>query len=96
VRISSGIKDKRAVQQPPPTALKEDLMSLAPHRIIPNDPNLLPAVRDLLSRHPAYQEHGACEIRQGLFWLRYMNYRPHESAVEAAPEALTVEGEVLP
>jgi hypothetical protein len=53
-------------------------------------------VRDLLSRHPAYQEYGACEIVEGLFWLRYTSYRPHEAAVEATLEALTVEGEVLP
>jgi hypothetical protein len=71
-------------------------MSLAPYRSLPDDPDLLPAVRDLLSQHPAYQEHGACEVAEGLFWLRYMNYRPHEAAVEAALDALTVEGEVLP
>ena len=68
----------------------------APHTTIPNDADLLPAVRELLTQHPSYQHCGAFEIAEGLFWLRYMNYRPHEVAVEAALEALTVEGVILP
>ena len=68
----------------------------APHTTIPDDPNLLPAVRELLTQHPTYQDRGASEIAEGLFYLRYMNYRPHEAAVEAVLEALTVEGEILP
>jgi hypothetical protein len=68
----------------------------APHTTIPNDPDLLPAVRELLAQHPSYQGCGVFEIAEGLFWLRYTNYRPHEAAVEAALEALTVEGVILP
>ncbi len=67
-----------------------------PFRIIPDDPELLPAVRDLLAQHPSYQERGACEIASGLYYLQYITYRPHEDAVEAALEALRVEGGVLP
>ena len=66
-----------------------------PIRSIP-DPDLLPEVRELLSQHPAYKACGACEIADGLFCLRYLSYRPHESAVEVAIEALMVEDEVLP
>ncbi len=68
----------------------------APHTTIPNDPDLLPAVRELLTQRPSYLGCGASEIAEGLFWLRYMNYRPHEAAVESVLEALTVEGVILP
>jgi hypothetical protein len=71
-------------------------MSLAPHKILPNDPDLLPAVRELLAQHPSYQQRGASEIAEDLFCLRYMNYRPHEAAIEAALAPLAVEGDVLP
>jgi hypothetical protein len=71
-------------------------MMVPPQRSIPDDPDILPAVRELFSWHPAYLERGACEIAEGLFCLRYMNYRPHEAAVEAALEALTVEGDLQP
>jgi hypothetical protein len=67
-----------------------------PQRNLPIDPDLLPAVRELLAQHPSYQQSGASEIAEDLFWLRYTSYRPHEAAVEATLEALTVEGEVLP
>jgi hypothetical protein len=72
-------------------------MALTPQRINPNDPpNLLPAVRELQTQYPSYQHRGAAEIAEGLFCLRYMKYRPHEAAVEAALEALRVDGAVLP
>ncbi len=71
-------------------------MALAPHRSLPDDPDLLPAVRELLAQHPSYQQCGASEIAESLYFLRYMSYRPHEAAVEAALEPLTVEGELLP
>jgi hypothetical protein len=63
--------------------------------MIPNDPNLLPAVRELLAQHPSYRKRGVSEIASGLFYLRCMTYRPHEDAIEAALEALRVEDEVL-
>jgi hypothetical protein len=69
---------------------------MSPQRIIPNDPKLLPALRDLLAQQLSYQECGAGEVAKGLFCLRYINYRPHEDAVEVALEALRIEGEVLP
>jgi hypothetical protein len=71
-------------------------MALAPHKILPNDPDLLPAIRELLAQHPFYQQRRASEIADDLFCLRYMSYRPHEVAVEAALAPLAVEGDVLP
>jgi len=71
-------------------------MALAPHRILPDDPDVLPAVRELLTQRQLYQQRDASQIAEGLFYLRYMNYRPHEAAVEAALEVLRVEGELLP
>ena len=67
----------------------------APQTMIPDDPHLLPAVRELLTQHPSYQGCGASEITEGLFWLRYMNYRPHETAVEGVLEALATEDGLL-
>jgi hypothetical protein len=69
---------------------------IAPQTILPDDPDLLPAVRELLTQYPCYQCRGAFEIAEGLFYLRFMNYRPHEVAVEGVLEVLTVEGVILP
>jgi hypothetical protein len=71
-------------------------MDTTPQPIVPNDPDLLPAVRELLSQHPAYLERGACETAEGLFCLRYMNYPPHVASVEDALEMLSVQGDLLP
>jgi hypothetical protein len=56
--------------------------------IMLDDPQVLPALRHLFSRHPSYQEREACELAAVL--------GASELAVEAALEALTVDGEVLP
>jgi hypothetical protein len=67
----------------------------APHSIIPDDPDVLPALRDLFSQHPAFQELDVCEL---VGWLRdrgYMSRRATEAEVEAALQALIVEGEIL-
>ena len=71
-------------------------MDRTQQRNIPNDPDLLPAARELLAQHPSYQQSGALEIAEDLFWLRYTSYRPHEAAVEATLEPLAVDGELLP
>jgi hypothetical protein len=67
-----------------------------PQRTIPNDPDLLPAVRELWSQQPAYRDRGADEIAEGLYCLRHMSHRPHVVAVEGVLEALATEGEPLP
>ena len=71
-------------------------MTLAPQAIAPDDPDVLPAVRELLMQRPSYRQCSATEIAEGICFLGYMNYRPREAAVEAALEALVVEDEVLP
>jgi hypothetical protein len=70
-------------------------MAASPKNIIPDDPDLLPAVRELLAQHSAYQERRAGEIAEDLFCLRYMSYQPHEAAIEAALVSLTLEGGLL-
>jgi hypothetical protein len=62
-------------------------MDTSPLKIVPNDPDVLPALRDLFSRHPSSQywdpEHLAAVLGA------------HLVVIEAALEALLVEGEVL-
>jgi hypothetical protein len=62
---------------------------------IPDDPDVLPALRELFSQHPAMARSGRENLSRALFALRYLPYRPETLAVEAAREALLVEGEVL-
>jgi hypothetical protein len=73
---------KKAVPKPPPET--------------PNSPYVLPAVRELLARQPPsgvdLDPHDLADEIQA---RGYMTYRPAEAAVEAALEALSVEGEVL-
>jgi hypothetical protein len=59
------------------------------------DPDVLPAVRELLSLLPSRNGLGAGDLANELRARGYVGYRPREIAVEAALEALEVEGEVL-
>jgi hypothetical protein len=58
-----------------------------------DDPGVLFALRDLFSQYPAAAQIGP-ERLADLLW-RHVPSRPHESQVEAALEALAVEGEDL-
>ena len=60
------------------------------------DPDVLPALRDLFSRHPALTGSGCEALSRALCVLRLMDRRPEPFEVEVALEALAVEGEVLP
>jgi hypothetical protein len=71
-------------------------MRSAPQRILPNDPDVLPALRGLFSQHPFCVDWDAHELAGVLRAQGYLNRRPHEAAVEAALEALSIEGQVLP
>jgi hypothetical protein len=69
--------------------------------ITPTDDNIhgsdvLPALRDLLNQHREVRSLGPEELADHLWMLHYLPYRPHAFAVEAALEALLVDGEVLP
>ena len=70
-------------------------MALAPQRIIP-EPDVRPALRELLAQHPILTQVGCEALSRALFVLHYLPYRPEPFEVEAAREALLVEGEVLP
>lgn len=60
-----------------------------------HDPCVLPALRDLLNQHREVSSTSPEELADLLWTLRYLPYRPHAFAVEAALEALLVDGEVL-
>jgi hypothetical protein len=59
------------------------------------EPEVLPALRELLSQYPAMKRSGAETLSRALFVLRFLSHRPDGFAVESALEALYVEGEVL-
>jgi hypothetical protein len=71
-------------------------MTFAPHRIIADDHDLLPDIRELLDRHPEMCDLEAHELVWPLFALGYCDGLADESKVAAVLEALTVEGQVLP
>jgi hypothetical protein len=70
-------------------------MTAPPPQVYTDSPDVLLAVRCLFSQHPHYQYSGALEIACVLRARGFVNHRPHEAAVEAALEALSVEHEVL-
>jgi len=67
---------------------------IAPSPNIIHDPNVLPALRELFSRYPAMMQNGPETLSRALFVLRYVPYRPKPFEVEAALEALVLDGEV--
>ena len=69
---------------------------IAPERSIQEHPGVLPALRTLLSQHPSWLYRDARDLAHDLLAHGYVTRVPPEEAVEAALEALTVEGEVLP
>jgi hypothetical protein len=64
-------------------------------RSISDDPNILSALRELIAQHPALMHSGCETLSRQLFVMHYVNRRPEPFEVEAALEALLVEGEVL-
>lgn len=56
--------------------------------------SVLPALRELFSHHPGAMRSGPESLRRMLYVLRYLPYRPEVGEVEAAHEALQVEGEL--
>jgi hypothetical protein len=73
-------------------------MIATPPELYPTEPtardDVLPALRDLLSQHPATMRSAADTLARLLWILRYLPYRPETFEVEAALEALRIEGEV--
>jgi hypothetical protein len=71
------------------------MMLTPPHRIV-HDSDVLPALRDLFSQHPAMTQSGPETLARALNVLCYLPRRPEVFEVETGLEALRVEGEVLP
>ena len=67
----------------------------APSPTIVRDLGVLLALRDLFSQHPAMIYSEPETLGRALHVLRFLPYRPETFEVEAALEALRVEGEVL-
>lgn len=59
-----------------------------------HDATVLPALRELCSLHPAARTCGPETLARMLFVLCYLPYSPDVFAVEAALEALSLEGEL--
>ncbi len=68
---------------------------IAPSLNIVHDPGVPPALRDLFNQNPAIMHSGPETMGRALYMLRFLPYRPETFEVEAALEALRVEGEVL-
>jgi hypothetical protein len=56
--------------------------------------DVLPALRELLSQHPAVTHKSPDTSARLLWFMRYLPHRPETFEVEAALEALRVEGEI--
>lgn len=90
-------EEKWPLSPPSPTTAttqRRSWMIAPPQRII-HDPNVLPAVRELISNSPEAACCGAETVAELLYTGRFLPYRPAIFAVEAALEALRVEGEIL-
>ena len=70
-------------------------MSAPPQRIIPDDSDVLPAVRELFSQHPEAEKSGPETLSRLLYVLRFLPWQPNISQVATALEALPVEDGVL-
>ena len=70
-------------------------MTFAPPMIITDEPDVLPALRELFSQYPAMKRSGSEALSRALLVLRFLSYRPDTFAVGAAREALIIEDEVL-
>ena len=60
-----------------------------------HDPSLFSALRVLFGQHPAMMQSGCETLSNALFVLLYLPSRPKTFRVEAALEALLVEGEIF-
>ena len=74
-------------------------MTLAPRTLYLSKPttreDVLPALRELLSQHPAVTNKSPDTSARLLWVLRYLPYQPETFEVEATLAALRIEGEVL-
>lgn len=59
-----------------------------------NSGEILPALRELFSQHPAAVSSGPEMLARMVYVLRFLPCRPGVCEVEAALETLTLEGEI--
>jgi hypothetical protein len=67
-----------------------------PQSSIQDPPNVLAAMREMLSQRPRRPISDSYDLAGELRARGYLTHRPHEVEVVAALEALLIEGEVLP
>lgn len=75
------------------------LKRAAPHTLYknsPTDPDVLPNLRELFSKHPEAAAFGPEALTGLLYGTHCVTRRPEVFEVEAALAALAVEGEVVP
>jgi hypothetical protein len=84
-------------ERPPRRAaqtMQRSLKVIAPPHKIVHDPSVLPSLRELFSQHPAMTQSGTETLSRALHVFRFLPYCPETFEVEAALEALRVEGEI--
>ena len=74
--------------------MRERIRLLAPTPFL-HDPDLRPVLRELFSQHPVMTQSGSEALNQALLELHYLPSRPETFQVEAALEALLLEGEIF-
>ncbi len=66
-------------------------MTPTPNSVYPTN-DVSPALRELLSQHPKIAKSGPEALSRLLYVLRFLPYQPEIREVEAALEALALEG----
>ena len=66
---------------------------IAPESVYQSN-DVVPGLRELYSQHPVAMNAGAETLARLLFVLRFLNYQPDAAEVEAAVDALTIDGGV--
>jgi hypothetical protein len=68
---------------------------LAARELPRGEGDVLPAVRAMLSEHPEWAHHEARFLAMDVYLWGYLPWEPTEGQVQAALEALTIDGEVV-
>ena len=72
---------------------RKDLRMNAPKTVYTTN-DVLPTLRELFSQHPEATKSGPETLSRLLYMLRFLSYQPEIHEVEAALEALVLEGEI--
>jgi hypothetical protein len=74
--------------------MQRSLKVFAPPQRSIHEGEVLPALRELLSQHPGMTQSGLESLSRALYVFRLLPYCPNTSEVEAALDALRVEGKI--